>query len=344
MTMDWQQAHGGVAGRGRLRVHTTDFRVDEDLGFAPDGDGEHVLVWLRKQGVNTAEVAQALAAFAGVSARAVGTSGRKDRHADTGQWFSVHLPGRSDPDWEAFSCERWQVGEARRHRRRLRTGTHRGNRFRLVIRDFAGDRERLAARMQEIAEYGFPNYFGPQRFGRGGANIQRARDLFAGTIRPRKGVRGLYLSAARSWLFNQVLSVRVAEGTWLAPQMDDALMLAGTHSMFRCEGDEPDLEERIARCDLHVTGPLWGRGSRVAGPAAQARECAWLAGDTELREGLERAGLRADRRALRALASDVDWSLDTDDEGRGTLELAFTLSSGVFATALLAEIVATDDR
>lgn len=339
--MDWRQALGGVAGSGRMRVNAADFRVDEDLGFAPDGDGEHVLVWLRKQGVNTAELAQALAAFAGVSPRAVGVSGRKDRHADTGQWFSVHLPGRSDPDWAAFSCDRWQVGEARRHRRRLRTGTHRGNRFRIVIRDFAGDRERLGERMRQVADHGFPNYFGPQRFGRDGANIQRARELFAGTIRPRKGVRGLYLSAARSWLFNRVLSTRVAEDTWLTPQIDDALMLAGTHSMFRCQGDEPDLGERIERGDLHVTGPLWGSGNRVAGPRAQERENAWLADEAGLREGLERAGLRADRRALRALASDVDWSVDTDGSGRVALELAFTLASGVFATALLAEVVAT---
>lgn len=341
--MNWQQALGGVAGSGRLRAGPADFRVDECLGFAPDGEGEHVLLWIRKQGANTAEVAQALAVFAGVKARAVGTSGRKDRHADTGQWFSVHLPGRGDPDWAAFSCDRWQVGEAQRHRRRLRTGTHRGNRFHITVRDFAGDPERVAERMRQVAELGFPNYFGPQRFGRSGANIRRAHELFAGTIRPNKGLRGLYLSAARSWLFNQVLMARVDDNTWLTPQADDALMLAGTQSMFCCQGSESDLAERIARGDLHVTGPLWGQGRRVVGPAAEARERDWLAGEPELREGLEQAGLRADRRPLRALASGVDWSVDGAD-GRGSiLGLAFTLPAGAFATALLAEVVATDD-
>lgn len=329
-------AWGGPAGKGRLRTEPADFRVDEILGFEPDGEGEHALLWIRKRGANTAEVAAALARFAGVNGRAVGFSGRKDRNADTGQWFSVHLAGRDDPDWMVFGSDRWHVERAERHGRRLRTGTHRANRFRLRIRDFRGNRERLEHRMACLARHGFPNYFGPQRFGQEGGNVDGARALLAGRIRPRRGLRGIYLSAARSWLFNRVLDHRVATGCWLTPLADDALMLAGSRSMFRCRGDETDLAARIDACDLHVTGPLWGRGGAVAGPAALARERAWLADEDGMCEGLEAFGMRADRRALRALVTDPAWSVEGD-----AAMLDFTLPAGSFATALLFELVDT---
>ncbi len=330
------QAWGGPGGCGRLRSEPEDFRVEEILGFAPDGAGEHVLLWIEKRGANTGDVVEALARFAGVRASAIGTSGRKDRHAVTGQWFSVHLPGREEPDWSDFSGEHWWVQRAERHGRKLRTGTHRANRFRLRVRDFSGDRDAVEVRLARIATDGFPNYFGPQRFGQAGENLRRARALFAGSIRPRRSLRSIYLSAARSWLFNRVLAARVADGSWLQALPDDALMLAGRRSMFRCTGEETDLASRIVAGDLHVTGPLWGRGTRVAGTAAHAREREWVAGDVDLVAGLEAVGMEADRRALRASAAGLDWGFDDD-----TLELAFELESGVFATALLFEVVDT---
>lgn len=334
--MELAQAWGGPAGQGTLRAMPADFRVDEVLGFEPDGDGEHTLLWIRKQNANTADVAAALARFANVPGRAVGTSGRKDRHADTGQWFSVHLAGREDPDWQTFSGENWQVERSARHRRRLRTGTHRANRFHLRIRDFRGDADLVGERLAAVRTAGFPNYFGPQRFGRAGQNLQRARAMLTDGLRVRRNQRSMYLSAARSWLFNRVLDQRVRAGNWCTPLPGDALMLAGTRSMFCCHGEEPDLDARIVAMDVHVTGPLWGQGTSVADARADARERAWLEGEGDLAAALEAAGLRADRRALRANASEMDWQF-TDS----TLELAFTLPSGSFATALLAEAVST---
>jgi tRNA pseudouridine13 synthase len=329
---------GGPAGQGTLRAVPADFHVDEVLGFEPDGDGEHALLWIRKQDANTADVATALARFADVPPRAVGFSGRKDRHADTGQWFSVHLAGRADPDWRAFSGANWQVEYSARHRRRLRTGTHRANRFRLRIRDFHGNPDAVHERLAAIGAEGFPNYFGPQRFGRGGQNLQRARNMLAGTQRVRRNQRSMYLSAARSWLFNLVLDTRIRAGIWRTPLAGDALMLAGTHSMFCCSGEELDLDARITALDVHVTGPLWGEGRRVADERADARERAWLGTEHELVAALEALALRPDRRSLRAVVSELDWQLADE-----TLELAFTLPSGSFATALLAEVVTTTE-
>lgn len=332
-----QRAWGGPAGRGRLRSEPADFRVDEDLGFEPGGGGEHAWLYVRKRGLNTDDVARALARCAGVPRRAVSASGMKDRHAETGQWFSVHLPGRADPDWAACGDGAWRVERALRSARKLRPGTHRRNRFALCVRDLAADGARLAACLEAVRDGGFPNYFGPQRFGRAGENLRKARAALEDARGGRRRVRGLYLSAARAWLFNRVLAHRVADGTWCRPQPGDALMLAGTRSVFECRGDEPDLAERIAALDLDVTGPLWGVGRQPVADAVAAREAAWLADERELCAGLERIGMTARRRPLRAPARDLEWSLSGD-----TLELAFTLPRGAFATSLVRELLDTD--
>lgn len=326
-------AWGGPAGSGRLRERPEDFRVDEVLGFEPGGGGEHLWLWVCKRGANSEDVAAALADAAGVRRRRVGYSGRKDRNAETRQWFSLHLPGAADPDWPATDAGGWRVERAVRHPRKLRTGTHRANAFRLRVRGFEGDRAAAEARLAAIAGAGFPNYFGPQRFGRAGENLKRARAALAGGGRRPTGI---LLSAARSWLFNLVLDRRVADGSWCRALPDDAMMLAGTHSVFRARGDEPDLESRLAAHDIDPTGPMWGRGEAVAGPAALARERAWLDGEGALRDALEAFGVTASRRALRARPPDLEWDWVSDD-----LRLAFTLPRGAFATSLLREVVRT---
>lgn len=325
-------AWGGAPATGLLRAAPEDFRVDEVLGFEPDGGGEHAWLLVRKRGANSEDVARAIAQWAGVSRRSVSYSGMKDRHAVTTQWFSVQLPGTADPDWSGMENERWQVERATRHARKLRTGTHRGNRFTLRVRDVDGDHSLVDAMLGRIRRAGFPNYFGPQRFGRGGENLRKARALLGGG--PRRRVRGIYLSAARSWLFNRVLDQRLRDATWVEPMPGDALMLAGTRSVFECHGDEGDLAERIDALDLHVTGPLWGRGRQPVGAELARREAEWLADEAALRDGLEAAGLAAQRRALRAVATDIEWSWAGD-----ALELSFTLAAGVFATSLLREVV-----
>ncbi|MEX1082241.1 MAG: tRNA pseudouridine(13) synthase TruD [Halofilum sp. (in: g-proteobacteria)] len=330
----WAHVWGGPVARGVLRAEPEDFAVEEELGFEPGGGGEHVFLWIRKREANTAEVADALARFAGVARGAVGWSGRKDRRAVTGQWFSVQMPGTADPDWSEFSDARWSVQHSVRHSRKLRIGTHRANRFRLRVRELKGDLKALDARLDHVGNMGFPNYFGEQRFGESGQNLRRAREQL---VRRQRKPQPMLLSAARSWLFNRVLDARIADGTWCVPQPGDALMLAGSRSLFQCQGDEPDLEARIGTFDVDVTGPLWGVGAQPVGEAVAEREARWLEDEPALRAGIERQGAAAQRRRFRAVASDLEWSLQGND-----LELSFTLPAGVFATSLLREILSVE--
>lgn len=334
--LDWAYAHGGPAARGLLRVTPEDFVVEEDLGFAPDGQGEHVLVQVQKRGANTEWVARQLARFAGVRPMDVSYAGLKDRHALTTQWFSVHLPGRADPDWSGFASDEFRVLAAERHSRKLRRGALAGNRFVLRLHELSGDMEALRERLAHIGERGVPNYFGEQRFGRAGGNLARAVAMFGGRREHDRAKRGMYLSAARSYLFNTVLSARVQQGTWDKALPGECLVLDGTSSFFRTDVIDETLAHRLAGWDVHPSGPLWGRGAAPCGSEMNATEAAWLTPFDAFRSGLEHAGMAQERRPLRLAARDLSWDLAGE-----TLTLSFALDAGSYATSVLREAVDT---
>lgn len=332
-------AAGPPAVRGRIRAVPEDFQVVEELPFAPAGDGEHVYLRVRKRGANTDWVARQLAAGAGVRPSAVSYAGLKDRHAVTEQWFSVHLPGRTEPDWTACSNDEFTVLESCRHHRKLRRGALKGNAFTLVIRDLEGDIAELQHRWLTITAGGVPNYFGEQRFGRGGGNLARVDDWFAGRepIHDRQQ-RSLMLSAARSWLFNRVLVRRVAEGTWNRIQVGDLAMLDGSHSVFAVGAVDAEIERRAGEFDIHPTGPLWGTGELRTAGAVRELELAVATEFADRCRGLEQAGLEQERRALRIALQQPELRLMAE----ATAEIQFRLPAGAYATTVLRELVSLE--
>ncbi|NNG11875.1 MAG: tRNA pseudouridine(13) synthase TruD, partial [Halobacteria archaeon] len=116
-------AWGGPPASGRWRIDPEDFQVREIPLLEPAGAGEHVWLFVRKREENTDQVARQLARCAGVRTRDVSYAGLKDRNAVTEQWFSVHLPGRQEPDWRVFETDSVTVLRHARHNRKLRRGT-----------------------------------------------------------------------------------------------------------------------------------------------------------------------------------------------------------------------------
>ena len=330
------RAHGAPPARGMLRSRPEDFVVDELALVEPSGEGEHVLLHIRKRDTNTDWLARQLARFAGVRPVDVGYAGLKDRRAVTSQWFSVRLAGRAEPDWAALDLPEVAVLSHARHGRKLQRGALRGNRFTLTVRELTGEREAIDARLRAIAERGVPNYFGEQRFGRGGANLDAAAAMLVEGRRVRdRHRRGLYLSAARAWLFNQTLAARVTAGTWDTAVSGDVMILDGRRSHFRLDEADEAIAARLAAFDIHPSGPLWGAGERPVEAEALAVEDAVLAGWEPWCEGLAKAGLKQERRALRLRVQDLTWTSPEPD----TLQLSFALTAGAYATAVLREIV-----
>lgn len=325
-------AHGGPPLLAELRREPGDFRVEEVLGFEPDGSGEHVLVWIEKTGANTDWVARQFARKLGLPPIAIGYAGLKDRHAITRQYLSVQLGRRAEPDWQALDIEGVRVLAATRHARKLKRGAHRANRFLIRLRALRGERERAQVVLDAIAAHGVPNYFGEQRFGHEAGNVDLARRLFAGARLPREQ-RGIVLSAARSQLFNAVLAQRVRAANWGRALDGEVFMLAGSHSLFGPEPPDAALAQRVADHDIHPTGPLWGRGELRSGGAVRAIESACAEAEADLARGLVEAGLEQQRRALRLLPQALHAQWEADE-----LVLAFELETGAFATTVLREL------
>lgn len=335
--LELPRAYGAPSLAACLRSTPEDFRVEEVLGYDADGQGEHALLWVEKRGANTDWVARELAKFAGVSPVAVGYAGLKDRHAVTRQTFSVQLAGKPDPDWSTFPHADVKVLAATRHSRKLKRGALRGNRFVLVLRDVQGDRGAAEQVLQQIAARGVPNYFGEQRFGREGGNVAQARAMFTGR-RVDRDKRSFLLSAARSQIFNDVLAARVERGAWDTPLDGEIWSLAGSRSWFGPEPFSDVLAERLARADIHPSGPLWGQGGppTVADAGALEREVA--AASSDLAEGVAAARMDQERRPLRLLPRDFKWRWLDDN----ALELAFELPAGAYATVVVRELAAIE--
>ncbi|MCQ8118895.1 tRNA pseudouridine(13) synthase TruD [Methylomonas rosea] len=330
---EWPYAYGGPSGTGDIKMEPEDFVVEEVLSFQPEGSGEHIFLYIEKIGENTEYVARLLARHAGVRQRDVSYAGMKDRHGRTQQWFSVWLPGKEDPDWSGIETENLTILQTMRHARKLKRGVLAGNKFTLLIRNWTGNQEEAEKQLQLIKIQGFPNYFGSQRFGHHGQNINRALAMFAGA-KVKREQRSLYLSAARSYLFNLILAQRVEQASWHRALSGDVFKLEGSNSCFSGDSDDASLSARVEQGDIHPTGIMWGRGGKIATAEAGALENAVIAANASLADGLLAFDLEADRRALRALPQDLDWQwLDNQ------LKLSFNLPAGSYATALLREII-----
>ncbi|MEQ6916131.1 tRNA pseudouridine(13) synthase TruD [Halomonas aquatica] len=330
----------GPPPTGDYRATPEDFRVEEVLDFAPEGEGEHLWLFIEKRDLTTAMVARDLARLCEVSPRVVGYAGMKDRVAVTRQWLSVQLPGRDAPEdlVERLADRGIRVLDQARHPRKLKRGVHRANRFQLRLTGAATTDAGFASRWQRLCRDGVANYFGPQRFGPHGRNLQRARAVLARGWRKRDDREGMLLSAARSFLFNELLAERIRDGSWATPLPGDVVMLDGSASQFGVSPDDAgqlaELRERAARLDLHPAGILWGVGASRAACEARAREAALATGYPGLCGGLEHAGVRLARRSLRLRLAEP--ALSHGDEA---LWLSFSLPRGAFATAVLRELI-----
>lgn len=309
-SLEFPLAYGPLTARAIFRAQPEDFQVDEDLGYTPSGSGEHVFLHICKRGENTAWVAGKIAELANVNVNDVGYCGRKDRHAVTAQWFSVYLPKAPEPDWSQLNSSTIQILSVARHQHKLRRGEHQQNHFVIRLRDVeTADRDQLQERIERVFVSGVPNYFGEQRFGIAGNNLHEADAILVQGKRYRdKQKRGLMLSAARSYLFNQVLAARVVASTW-------------TSAM---DGDVSELP----------SGPLWGRGRPLVSGILAEFEQNVLTDWSEWCNGLEHAGLLQERRPLQLLARNAKYEWDGND-----LVLSFSLDAGEFATSILHELV-----
>lgn len=342
MQVSWPRVDGEPSVQAVIRSSPEDFIVREQLGFELSGEGEHVFLHLEKTQLNTLDLQEKISQLSGIAPRDIGYSGMKDRNAITRQWFSVGMAGKQEPDWTQLdSAGDVAVLQVARHLRKLKRGVHQSNHFELRLRDLQGDLEDLEARLERLAHSGVPNYFGEQRFGRGGQTLEQARRwMNSGQRKITRTKRSLFLSALRSYLFNELLAARVREQSWYVVADGDVCMLQGTRSRFSCAVCDDDIRQRNESGDLHPGLPLWGRGTVETSSGLYEKQLTELGENLEIAKFLEGEGLEVSYRSARLMPDDFCWQFCDD----GSLLLKFGLAPGGYATAVLAELVQFNNR
>ncbi len=324
--------YGKPLSHADFKATAEDFIVDEVLGFELTGEGEHVCLQIVKKGENTQFIAKKLAQFAQTAPRNISYAGLKDRHGVCSQWFSVPVSIKKQLDFSELNSESLFVLSQKRHNRKLKTGCHRGNKFTIRLSNVTDPLDVLC-RINAVRS-GVPNYFGPQRFGHDGHNLDMAKRMFAGERIRDKKLRGLIISAARSFVFNQIVDLRVTEHGLAKTLPEEVFMLSGSNAFFK-EKINTQTIDRLASGDICLSAPLIGKGDK----GLTDQEIIWLEKYQQWQAGLIELGLKTERRTLKLIPQ----GLTVKQEGDSDLVLEFTLNKGCFATSVLRELALCKD-
>jgi len=329
--------YGAAEISGVIKTSAADFLVDEILGFEPSGEGEHLFLKIEKTGLSTHELIDQIALDFNIKPRDVGYSGLKDKHAITRQWLSLHLAGQMQsmkiPETSAYKilAQGW-------HARKLKPGSHRSNRFEVLIREVHTFDETTQQQIASIREKGMANYFGQQRFGVSDDNVSRALQIFANARKTRKLSRtrkGIYMSALRSELFNQILSARIGHEIWDKPVEGDVFMLSGSQSIFQEEITD-QIIDRYSRFDISSTASLFGEGENRLKSQALEIEQGVIKDNAEISDCLLRLKAKLHRRPVRIQVKNFEVDYHPDNK---LLSLKAELPRGSYFTSLLNHVV-----
>ncbi|MED5411148.1 MAG: tRNA pseudouridine(13) synthase TruD [Pseudomonadota bacterium] len=326
-----------------------DFKVSEDLGFDLTGSGDHLYLQIKKIDLSTIDVAKKLASSTQQRVTSIGYAGMKDRRGECTQWFSVPLETLESENLESIERDNLQIISSKRNSRKLKIGSHKLNHFEIILRNCTGGRKDFESNILRIKKHGVPNYFGQQRFGKELSNLKQLNGILRekvriGSTKRKPFKRSLVISAARAYLFNQLLSERLNSKNWDTYVDGDVLNLNGTDRNFVPDqaGWTNLLQERLTNFDIHVTGGLGGviesKNKYVCTAEAADIEKAVMEEFPGLVQALGMLGLKASRRPLRFMPDNLEWYwLDGE-----SLKLEFDLRKGAYATSLLREICNTE--
>lgn len=327
---------------GKLKSEAADFKVVENLGFEPSGEGEHLFLLIEKEGLSTHELIDALARDFKLRPRDIGYSGLKDKQAITRQWVSLHLPGQMRL-FEMPEINGYSILDHGWHHRKLKPGTHRSNSFEVLIRDIDSFPEDSQRQVSLIKSAGMANYFGQQRFGERQDNVSRAIQVFSNPRKARKlsrNKKSLYISALRSHLFNQILSNRIELKHWQEPLDGDVFMLAGSHSIFR-ENLNDEILHRYQCFDISSAASLYGEGdSKLVGEALEIEKKVYVE-NSAIVDSLLAQKAKLQMRPTRIAV--LDLSVEYQEKEK-TLLIKASLPGGSYFTTLLNHFVDTQKR
>ena len=336
-----------------FRQNANDFVVKEIPLYEFSGEGEHLVLHIRKKNLSTFEMVGAVARYLGIKQKEIGYAGLKDKHALTYQYIS--LPKKYEEQMQNFEHPNIKILEATCHNNKIRIGHLKGNRFFIRVKKVSPTSAvKINEALGTIKQMGMPNFFGYQRFGNDGNNHIRGELVAKGEKKERNPkLRRLLISAYQSHLFNLWLSKRIeisklvesfkvhelepllnlprSELEKLKKQRHIFKILSGDimqhypyGRLFEFDGDEEEARRFLER-DIAPTGLLCGKRAKVAGEFAR-----------EIEKSFDES-IAADGQRRYA------WVFPEEIEGRyieeeAWFEFNFSLPKGSYATVFLEEI------
>ena len=330
-----------------------DFVVEEIPLYEFSGEGEHLVLFVRKKNLSTLELVSMIAKYLGIKNKEIGYAGLKDKHAMTKQYISLHK--KYEEAMDGFSHESVKILSKTYHNNKLKIGHLSGNRFYIKVKKVNPTAaQKIDEALKNISDLGMPNFFGYQRFGNDGDNHIDGEKIAKGEKKERNPkIRKLLINAYQSHLFNLWLSRRLEINTLVknfkAEELEPLLNMpkdeveklkAQKHPFKLMRGDimehyphgrlfdfnesEDDLERFLNR-DITVTGLLCGKKVKTASELAGVIEKDF--DDTINADGARRYA----------------WVYPTEVEGRynsmeAQYEMNFTLPKGSYATVLVEEV------
>jgi tRNA pseudouridine13 synthase len=192
----------------RIKTRPEDFVVEELPTLTPEGEGKYWLLKLKKRDVSTLEALRVISRLLKVPLKAIGFAGLKDRYAVTSQYLTI--PSEFELENSCFTLigGRWRkvssfdftkmgfcIEVLGKVNKPLTLGELLGNRFTIVIRNFEKNlREKFYRNYEVVKRFGFPNYFGEQRFG-----SVKSRDDFV----LKYLLKGSFEGALKSYFFGK---------------------------------------------------------------------------------------------------------------------------------------------
>ena len=329
---------------GRLKDEPDDFFVEEIPAYEPSGEGQHLFLWIEKRDLPHDLLVRRLSKILEISPQDIGSAGIKDRRAVTRQYVSVPIGCISRV--EHLESDELHVLRSVPHVNKLRTGHLRGNRFVSVVRDIWDDAvERSTAIATVLRQFGFPNYYGEQRFGHDGETLTLGLDLLAGRKLPRdipfqkrRFLLRLALSSVQSELFNRALALRMQDGLLRTVLEGDVLEVIESGGKFVVD-DVLREQSRLDRGELSVTGPMFGVKMLSPSGLPSERESRLLGESGLTLEDFSHYAqlMSGARRSFVIRIGELTCS--AADTG---MKFEFALPSGVYATMLLREFMKND--
>ena len=192
-----------------FKQNKDDFVVTEIPLYEFSGEGEHLVLKIRKKDLATWDAIEILAKFLNCSSRDFGYAGLKDKNAMTVQSISVHR--KYEEKLKSFQHENLKILETTYHNNKIKVGHLKGNKFFIRLKRVGAiEKRKIEEALGLIVTNGIPNYFGFQRFGIDGDNYKKGKDIIDGKLKEkRRNLKQMYINAYQSYLFNSWLSKRI---------------------------------------------------------------------------------------------------------------------------------------